>query len=731
MHGSSIEMSTPARCSEQSGLYLVLISVHGLIRGEQMELGRDADTGGQIKYVVELARALAARPEVCRVDLLTRQVIDTKVSDDYSVAQETLADGAFLIRLPFGPKRYLRKETLWPHLDSMADQALKHIRAVGRVPDILHSHYADAGYVGARLAGLLGIPLIHTGHSLGREKLRRLRDQGVNDLVIERQYQIRRRIEAEEMAMDSASLVIASTRQEVEQQYSCYDNYQPQRMEVIPPGTDLQRFQPPTGSFADNPALPLITPFLRQPRKPLILALSRADERKNIPTLVHAFGADPQLREQANLLIVAGNRDRIADLDKGARRVMKELLLLFDAYDLYGHVAYPKQHHPDQVPALYQLAAKSRGLFVNPALTEPFGLTLLEAAACGLPVIATHDGGPRDILDRCKNGILFDPLDREALTEALRFALSDRQRWSLWARNGVRGTQRHYGWNSHANHYIKAVKRLLGGRRGARLVRAGKSRLPTLERLVVCNIDGTLIGDRAALGRLLAQLQQAQGRVGFGVATGRTLASTLRVLKEWRIPPPDLYITGVGSEIYYGRQLTPDRAWCDHIGYRWERQRLAEALAEVPGVTLQPEALQLPHKLSYLVDRDKAPPIREIRRYLRSLHLHANVIYSYQAYLDLLPIRASKGQALRYFGIRWGITPEQMLVAGNSGNDIEMLRGDTYGVVVGNYSRELQSLHDEPRIHFASACYADGILEGIDHYRFLDLNAVMESTDDR
>ena len=70
--------------SASDGYYIALISVHGLIRGHDLELGRDADTGGQTKYVVELARALGERPEVAQVDLLTRQVIDPRVSDDYA-----------------------------------------------------------------------------------------------------------------------------------------------------------------------------------------------------------------------------------------------------------------------------------------------------------------------------------------------------------------------------------------------------------------------------------------------------------------------------------------------------------------------------------------------------------------------------------------------------------------------------------------------------------------------
>jgi sucrose-phosphate synthase len=86
--------------AKKDGLYIVLISIHGLVRGNNIELGRDADTGGQIKYVVELARALAQHPDVGRVDLLTRQVIDPKIDSSYAQSQEEIAPNAYIIRLP-------------------------------------------------------------------------------------------------------------------------------------------------------------------------------------------------------------------------------------------------------------------------------------------------------------------------------------------------------------------------------------------------------------------------------------------------------------------------------------------------------------------------------------------------------------------------------------------------------------------------------------------------------
>lgn len=701
-------------------LYIVLISIHGLIRGHNMELGRDADTGGQITYVVELARALARHPEVGRVELLTRQVRDPKVDADYGEPYEDLGHGARIVRLPCGPRRYLRKEVLWPHLDAFIDNAVQHISRIGHTPDVIHSHYADAGYVGARLAQLLGAAMVHTGHSLGRVKRERLIENNVREEAIESQYNMNQRIEAEEIALGNAELVVASTNQEVQEQYSQYENYHPKRMVVIPPGTDLTRFHPPRDGEPKARIGAVIDRFLDNPGKPIILALSRPDERKNIATLLRAYGESHALQDMANLVIVAGNREDIRAMEKGPREVLTDLLLLVDRYDLYGKVAYPKHHDAEDVPALYRLAAASGGVFINPALTEPFGLTLIEAAASGAPLVATRDGGPLEIIGRCENGLLIDPLDADAMAEALIDALSDHQRWRDWSRSGLRGASEHFSWQAHVDRYLDELHRVLGkGHKTQRLGRT-KSRMPSVERLVVCDIDNTLVGDSEALQALLQQLQGANKQVGFGVATGRRLESAIRVLDKWGVPTPDLLITGVGTEIHYGHGMVEDHGWQRHIDYRWKPEALREAMADIPGLRLQPDSEQLRFKLSYYVDPKRVPSTREIRRHLRRLDLHAKLIYSHQAFLDVLPVRASKGLAIRYLALKWELAPEQLLVAGDSGNDEEMLAGNTLGVVVGNYSRELERLRGRERIYFAQGEHAWGVMQGLEHYRFLE-----------
>lgn len=716
--------------TDLKNLYIVTISIHGLLRGSNLELGRDADTGGQTKYVVELARSLAQRPEIDRVDLITRRIQDPKVSADYAQPIEPLSPKSQIVRLSAGPRRYLRKEVLWPHLDIFADEVLRYLRTVGRTPDLIHSHYADAGYVGSRVAGWLGVPLVHTGHSLGRVKLQRMLEQGSKPAALEEQFHFNTRIEAEEVTLASASLIVASTQQEVQEQYQVYDNYQPDRMVVIPPGTELQQFYPPPAQWPTPPIQTQLDRFLTEPQKPMILALSRAERRKNVASLVQAYGESPELQSLANLVLVLGSRTDIAAMEPGPRQVMTELMLLIDRYDLYGKVAYPKQHQSTDVADLYRLATQTRGVFINPALTEPFGLTLIEAAASGLPVVATNDGGPRDILAACANGQLVDPLNLDQIRSALYQALTQPDRWQQWSEQGLAGVRRTFSWEAHTEKYLQQIRQLLQPKAlhvgsalsvttPAHRQRREVSTNPLIraEHLFISDIDNTLIGDREGLDQLLAQLLVDDRAIGFGVATGRTLPSALETLQDWQIPLPDVLITAVGSEIHYGPDLVPDTRWRQYISHNWQPNAIRNALNDMEGLVLQPAANQRSHKISYWIDPQIAPQVRQIRQYLRRQGLNVRLISSHGQYLDILPWRASKGDALRYCALKWGFLIKNLLVAGDSGNDVSMLRGNTRAVVVGNHSRELDRLRTHPNIYFAGGHYAWGILEGLAHYQ--------------
>ncbi len=709
----------------EKGLYILLLSVHGLIRGRNLELGRDADTGGQIRYVVDLAKALGRHPQVSRVDLVTRLIDDKKVDASYREPVEELNDKASIVRIVCPPNRYFRKEALWHYMDRFADNVIKYLRRLEYQPDLVHGHYADAGYVGTILAGILNIPLVFTGHSLGREKKRRLQEKGLSVSTMEKRYRISRRIEAEESTMDHASLVIASTEQEVTGQYKLYDNYHPQRKVVIPPGIDIHYFCPENKSDTDLSLIRnTLSPFLTDLDKPAVLAICRPDPKKNLHTLLHSFGTNEQLKEKANLVIVAGNRDDIKKMEAAAQKELKEILYLIDRYDLYGKVAIPKHHTAGELPDFYRYAASVGGVFINPALVEPFGLTILEASACGLPVVATKNGGPGEILEKCSNGVLVDPMNPDEIADALLGILSDPDDWKKKVEQGIHSVRKYYSWKAHVDHYLNVAGTIITDPHTEmtftnKIRRKTRNKLTTMDRILITDIDGTLIGEEKALRRLLKLLDSGGRHVGFGVASGRSLELVLKVLKEWDIPIPDLLITSVGSEIYYGPKLRMDGGWQHHINYRWNAHKIKELLNGIEGLELQPPDVQRPHKISYFLDKEKGLSEEEIVSYIRKHEMHAKVIFSHGSLLDILPIRASKGLAVRYFSMKWELPLERVLVAGDSGNDGEMLTGNSMGVVVGNYSEELEAIKGMDKVYFAEEAYAAGIIEGMEFYDFM------------
>ena len=705
------------------GLRLLHLHLHGLFRSHDLELGRDADTGGQALYVLELVRGLAARSEIEQVEVVTRLIHDRRVSTDYANPIEDIAPGAKIIRLPFGPRRYLRKELFWPYLDDLADQTVSHLQQQEHLPDWIHAHYADAGYVGALVSRRLGVPLVFTGHSLGREKLRRLLGVGGDHEQIEQTYAIGQRIDAEELTLAHCSLVITSTRQEIDHQYARYGRFVPEQAEVVPPGVDSIRFHPLQSSSETDVVDGLLAPFLRKPSLPPLLAISRAVRRKNIPFLVEAYGRSPVLRQRHNLVLVLGCRDDPRQLEKQQREVFQQVFDLVDRYDLYGRVAYPKQHRRDQIPAIYRWAALNRGLFVNPALTEPFGLTLLEAAACGLPMVATDDGGPRDILARCDNGLLVDVTDLEALQDVMEQAGSDADQWRLWSDNGIEAVSRHFSWDAHVCHYLALMKQRLELSQ-PRIWATDKECLgsPLGQSLLLLDLDSSLEEPEA---EGLASLREGLESIGsgdahgLGVLTGRSVQAAKKRYAELNLPSPRVWISRAGTEIHYGLEDQSDRFWQAHIDVDWRRQAVVSALADLKDhLTLQDDQEQGPHKVSYLLKEHGQAILPLVRQRLRQRGQAARPHLRCHWFLDVVPLRASRSEAIRYLSLRWGLPLEQILVVASQQGDAELVRGLTASVVLAEHDPCLEGLRHQQRVFFANNPHLFGLLDGLNHYRF-------------
>jgi sucrose-phosphate synthase len=164
--------------------------------------------------------------------------------------------------------------------------------------------------------------------------------------------------------------------------------------------------------------------------------------------------------------------------------------------------------------------------------------------------------------------------------------------------------------------------------------------------------------------------------------------------------------------------MLPDRSWERQIRHRWDRGEVDRVVSAIAGLEPVPQAAT-PYRLRYRLSPGHAPSLRDIQRHVRKEGLRVTTILDHETHVDIVPIRASTGLAIRFFCFKWNLEPQRLLVAGDSGNDWDMLCGDTLGVVVSNHTPELERLRGRSRVYFARSPHAWGILEGIDWYDFL------------
>ncbi len=726
-----------------NGYYIQLFSPHGLIRFKDPEIGRDKDTGGQVKYILELLEYLSEHPKIRKVDLFTRRINDKRVSSSYEKEVEVVNEKARIVRVTCGGNSYRSKESLWDYLDEFVDKTIRFIEKEDDFPDVAHGHYADGNYLASQISEVFGIPFIATGHSLGRNKMNILLQDGMTPEKINEKFNMQRRIAAEEYAIKNADVIIVSTQHEIETQYSLYNIEKNGRFEVIPPGVNNEVFYPfyrfdmPGFQMSIEQEQALyrvnsdIERFLFNPQKPLILSIGRADKRKNFERIIQSYGQDTELQTMANLAIFAGVRKDITEMPADEQDILTNLLLMLDKYDLYGKMAIPKKNDPKlEVPEIYRVAARKKGVFVNATPGENFGLTIVESAACGLPVVASPTGGPKEILEQCDNGLLVDVENPVEIAEALKKIISDQKLWEKYSANGIIATNQFYSWTAHAKRYVEIIDDLFKPKEDANASFTHKNafgkKLMKSELFIICDIDGTLVDEEKTDGlqELKDWVKERKDKIVFGLASGRNKNILQEAISKYGLPDPDVLICSAGSEIYYTNKFIQDNGYESHIDYQWKRDELKNTLSKFPGIELQEPGAQWQFKLSYYVNENfNEDNLADLYKFLDDHKLRAKVLLTENHYLDLLPFRASKGNAMRYLSYKWKLPLHHFITAGNSGNDIDMLKGKAKGIVVSNYSPELEFLKKNKVIYFSKKPLSKGVLDGIKHHiSSMDIN---------
>ena len=278
------------------------------------------------------------------------------------------------------------------------------------------------------------------------------------------------------------------------------------RFAVIPPGVNLAVFgaesrSPREGKIRDAIAAALARDIVPERRGlPAVIAWSRLDPKKNHLALVRAFAHWPDLRERANLIMITRGLDNpLREPDAATpneRAVLQPIVDEIERSDLWGCVSAFSLAGQDAVAALYRWGAQTGGVFCLPAKHEPFGLSVIEAMACGLPVVATSNGGPQEITDGGRAGLLADPDDYAELAEQLLRLIGDPRAWRIYAARGRERVLKLYNWHRTAEGYAGLAREIASGERAGDasfplpdFVRQARPvRLPRLQRWESANV---------------------------------------------------------------------------------------------------------------------------------------------------------------------------------------------------------------------------------------------------
>ncbi|MGI9303297.1 MAG: glycosyltransferase [Gammaproteobacteria bacterium] len=420
------------------------------------------DFGGQLVYVKEVCLALADMG--VNVDIVTRRVDDPKWRGfagqiDYYRGYE---GNPRIVRVDCGEPSFLNKEHLWPHLAEFVANTLSIYGE--NPPGFATAHYADAGYCAALLREKIGLDFTFTGHSLGAQKLDKLGTTSANADAMERQYRFSRRIAAERLSMQLAYNIITSTSQERYEQYA-HSLYQgavnvddDAKFSIIPPGVNTRIFTT-SGAMSDEDVHRKIAASLAATPTPYVIASSRLDEKKNILGLVRAYAHSKALRESARLCIfIRGVPDPWFDqssLSATETGVLAPILQTIAQGGIRNKVDFLDIRSQQELAAAYRYFAQRGSVFALTSFYEPFGLAPLEAAACGLAVVATNNGGPTEIFAD-GSGVLVNPEDEEEIAKGLHTALSDHPGYTKKGQQRVRST---YTWNKTAEAYLAVMQR--------------------------------------------------------------------------------------------------------------------------------------------------------------------------------------------------------------------------------------------------------------------------------
>jgi glycosyltransferase involved in cell wall biosynthesis/phosphoheptose isomerase len=385
----------------------------------------EADAGGQNVHVAALAAGLARLGH--EVSVYTRHD-----APDLPERVE-LAPGAVVVHVPVGPPAHVPKDDLLPLMDDFADWMAQDWARHGD-PDVVHGHFWMSGLAALRAGWRRGVPVAQTFHALGTVKRRH---QGAQDASPAQ------RLELERQVADEADVVLATCRDEVEELLAM--GVRTDHVQVVPCGVDTLHFSPAAAGEAT--ALPGLPPASR----PRLVAVGRLVERKGFDLAVRALALLPDVE----LVVVGGPPAAALADDPEARRLgaLARDLGVADRFVLTGQRAH------EAMPAIY----RSADVVLAVPWYEPFGITPLEAAACGRPLVGSAVGGLLDSVEDGVTGVLVPPRDVAALADAVRDLLDDPEGAARMGRRARARAVERFDWSVVCRRTEEVLEAAAGG----------------------------------------------------------------------------------------------------------------------------------------------------------------------------------------------------------------------------------------------------------------------------
>lgn len=231
--------------------------------------------------------------------------------------------------------------------------------------------------------------------------------------------------------------------------------------------------------------------------------------------------------------------------------------------------------------------------------------------------------------------------------------------------------------------------------------------------MLATDLDNTLAGNDSDVRDLITFFQNAPYDVALVYVTGRHGESVRQLISEANLPIPDLVISDVGTKIWHMPDWQEDLLWSKQMRKGWQPERVLETASRFPSLHRQ----KLPEdcRISFTLE-DGIDTVNAFKDALCAKHIPHHLVFSSNNDVDVLPRDSGKGKALEYVIQQFAHPSVNLLVAGDSGNDTDMLSRGWPSVIVGNAHEELKGIPDHPNLYRASRHYAGGIYEAWQHF---------------